>query len=97
MNDTIINDILATLGLQDLSPEEGADIIDRIGVLAIEDVLTKATDALPESAQDEYLKLLDTNPAPDDLFAFFNANIPNFPDLVNASVQEIAQNFKQEV
>lgn len=96
MNNDIINDILATLGLEGLPPEEGEAIVDRIGTLAIEDILTKATDALPETKQEEYLQLLDTNPTPDALFEFFNANISNFSEIVNASVQEIAQNFKQE-
>ncbi len=96
MDDTIINDILMTLGLDGLSPEDGAEIIDRIGALAMDEIITKATDALPESAQDAYLELLGTNPEPDTLMAFFDANIPNFSDIANESVQEIAQGFKQE-
>jgi len=94
MDTTIINQIITALGLTDLSPEENADIVDRIGTVAIEDILTRATDALPEDKQDAYMQLLDTNPDPDTLFAFFEQHIPTFDDIVQTTIDDIAQRFK---
>lgn len=96
MDTAIVNEILTTLGLDGLPPEDGMEIIDRIGILAMDEILAQAIDALPESAQDAYLQLLDTNPEPDALMEFFDANIPNFADIVQTAVQQIAQNFKEE-
>lgn len=96
MNDDIIKDILKSLGLEGLPTEEGAEIIDRIGTVAMDSILEQATEELPEAKQDEYLTLLDTNPTPDALFEFFNANIPTFSDIVQKAIQNIVEGINQE-
>lgn len=96
MNDDIIKDILKGLGLEGMPTEEGADLIDRIGTVAMDEIIEQATELLPETKQDEYLQLLDTNPTPDALFEFFSTNIPNFGEIVQSVMQEITQNLDQE-
>ena len=81
--------LVKALGIQSLSAEKQEEALERSGALVYQAVVTRALEEMDDPAVDEFEKLLEGEPTPETLLAFFQENIPGF----DAMIQEEAKNF----
>jgi pheromone shutdown protein TraB len=83
MDNILSKNIIKEWGLESLSPEKQAEMIDRIGKMAYQAVLVRALDILSEKEQTEFDLLLDEDTTtPQEVLAFLQSKIPTFEQLV---------------
>ncbi len=91
--DTQTHDILAkALGVDNLPEDQKATMIETAGAIIYQAVLTRAMEEMPEEALDEFEKIINAEPTPELVFAFFRSKIPNF----DAMIEEEAKNFIED-
>lgn len=81
--------LVQALGIGNLSPLEQEAALEHSGVLVYQAVVTRALEEMNPAAVDQFEKLLEGDPKPEDLLAFFQEKIPNFDDMI----AEEAKNF----
>ncbi len=74
--------LVKALGIESLPPEEQEAVLERSGALVYQAVVTRALEEMEDPAVDEFEKLLEGEPTPETLLAFFQEKIPNFNDMI---------------
>lgn len=91
--DTQTHDILAkALGVDNLPEDQKATMIETAGAIIYQAVLTRAMEEMPDEAIDEFEKIINTEPTPELVFAFFRSKIPNFDTMI----EEEAKTFIED-
>ncbi len=70
--------LVTTLGLSAMTQDEQDAIIQQVGQLIFQGVLLRIAPSLSEEAQNTLERLLDTDAAPEELFAFLRKENPDF-------------------
>ncbi len=83
MKDILSKDIVTEWGLQSLSPEKQAEMVERIGRILYQAILVKSLDILSEKEQEEFDVILDKDATtPQTVLAYLQSKIPTFDQLV---------------
>lgn len=91
--DTTTHAILAkALGVSSLPQEEQEAMIESAGAIIYQAVLTRAMEEMPEEALDEFEKIINGEPTPELIFAFFRSKIVDFDKMI----EEEAKNFIED-
>lgn len=95
MDTELQQQILQALGLEGFPEEDAQDILDRVSTLVMNEIVLSAAEQLPDDQIDAYAALVDTEPDPDTLLAFFGEHVENFGDIVQSAVNEVTDVFKK--
>ncbi len=99
--DTNTHSILAkALGVDGLPEDKKEAMIESAGAIVYQAVLTKAMEELPEEALDEFEKIINAEPTPELVFAFFRSNIMNFDSMIEEEAKafiEDGQNIMNQI
>lgn len=84
--------------LSDYSTEEKESVIDETISMITEAALMRGLADAPESVQDDFNDLLETEPNEEQLMEFIKKNIPNFEKLVaeEISIFDAMGDFKEK-
>ena len=85
----IQKNISDALDLSALPPEEQEEIIQRVGALVYQNVLTRALEVMPESDQNDFEKLLDRNAGPEEIFMFLKNKVPDFEKMIVEEAEKL--------
>ncbi|MDP3057232.1 MAG: DUF5663 domain-containing protein [bacterium] len=88
---TLEDNIITKLGLDNLSADKKTDILMRMADIIQKRLALRVMKMLPETALDEYIKIVDNNEIGGH--EFLVKKIPNYA----AIVEEEIVNFKQEI
>lgn len=84
--------IINILGLQALSDERKAELINNATELVQKRLLVRILDSLSDSEQKEFNTILDQNNQ-DSFQQFLTEKIPNLPDLLTEETTKLKQEF----
>ena len=76
------NMLVKALGIESLPLEKQEEIIGSAGAIIYQAVITRALEEMTDEVVDEFEKLTETEPTPDQMFAFFRQKIPNFDGMI---------------
>jgi hypothetical protein len=82
--------LVKALGIEALSPEDQEMALERSGALVYQAVITRALEEMDEPAVDAFEKLLEENPTPESVLAFFTEKIPNFEAMIAEEAKQFA-------
>jgi hypothetical protein len=83
MNNTLSQNIIKEWGLDNMSPEQREDAVDRIGKMLYQAVLVRSLDILSEKEQTDMDSLLDKEGSTiEDVLGFLASKIPTFDTLI---------------
>ena len=77
-NETMNSILIKALGLEKASPEKQAEVVEAIGVVVYQAVITRAMEEMSDDKLDAFEKVTDSEPTPEILIEFFMKEIPNF-------------------
>ena len=87
---TLSKDIIKEWGLESLSSEKQAEMVERIGRLVYQAILVRSLDILSEKEQTEFDLLLDEDTTtPQDVMAFLHGKIPTFEMLLGEEREKL--------
>ena len=79
---TIQKHIADFLDVDSLLPEEKEEILQRVGMLVYQNVMTRALEIMQDKDQDEFEKILDKNSEPTEIFTFLKEKVPGFEEII---------------
>jgi hypothetical protein len=88
-------DIINSLGLQNISSEEQVDILQTLEEQIHEKILSESMDKLDESQKAELDQLIETS-SPEEVLAFLEQHIPDFENLIKAISTQTVEEFKSQ-
>ena len=90
MTDILSQDVIQEWGLSSLPKEKQMEMVERIGRLVYQAILSRALDILSEKEQIEFDLLLDEDATtPQDVLAFLSSKISTFDQLVLEERQKL--------
>lgn len=92
MENTLTVNLIKAFGFEALSPEEQADVMERIGEVVNQRIVIRALKELSEKDRNELDTLLTGDPAYDTVFEFLRGKIATFDTMV----REESERFKEE-
>lgn len=92
MQNEIRTSIIDLFEIKKLPEDKQEEMINKIGGLIFQSVLIRILPLMPEEDVEEYNQLIENKVAPDELFDFFFAKVPNFLQIV----AEESENFRKE-
>jgi hypothetical protein len=89
--DTTNEQLMKSLGLDALPPEEKAVVMEKFADTLFQAVMVRGLELLPEDKKDLLDEAIKKSPesAQDVLMDFFMANIPNFQSVVDEEVNRV--------
>jgi len=81
-NDNLKNDVLAQLGLGNISDEKKAEIISKISELAQKRIILRVTEEMSEDQRENFEKFLETEEDPAKIENYIRENIPNIDSII---------------
>lgn len=88
-NDTMNSILIKALGLEKASPEKQAEVVEAIGVVVYQAVITRAMEEMTDDKLDAFEKITDAEPTPELLINFFMKEIPNFEMMMREEAAKI--------
>ncbi|OGJ02835.1 hypothetical protein A3G06_00390 [Candidatus Nomurabacteria bacterium RIFCSPLOWO2_12_FULL_46_14] len=88
----IRKNIIELFEIEKLPEEKQEETIGRIGKIIFQAVLTRVLPFLEEKDLEQYDKLMDSNPSPEQVLDFLFDKVPNFLQIV----AEETENFRKE-
>ena len=86
----IPKEVIEEWGLQSLSEDKQADIVERIGRMIYQAVLVRSLDILSEKEQAELDLIMDKDQTtPENVLAFLKSKIPTFDTILAEEKQKI--------
>ena len=86
--------IITEWSLEELSPQEQIDVVERLGRLIYQALLVRSLDILSHMEQDELDALLDIDTTtPEDVLAFLQKKIPTFHFLLKEEIENLKENL----
>jgi|AntRauTorckE6833_2_1112554.scaffolds.fasta_scaffold20789_2 DNA-binding GntR family transcriptional regulator len=92
----IYDEVIQAFELEEVTEEMQEAFLMQFGDMIYEAVTLRAVEELPEDAYDDFDALIATNPDIEDVFAFFESNIPTFNDLVIEETQNIKSDLDKK-
>ena len=89
------NKIIEALDIGHLSETDRQQTIEMASVAVYQGVVSEAVEKLTDEQGDAFERLLDGEPTPEAVLQFFQANIPDFDQLVAAEVTNFIQEGKE--
>lgn len=86
---TVYSALIKALKLENASPEKQDEVVEAIGVLIYQAVITRAMEEIGDDKLDEFEKVTDSDPTPEKLIEFFLKNIPNFEEMMHEEAMKI--------
>lgn len=84
--------IISILGIQSLSDERKADILDQASALVEKRLLVRVMESLDDAKRQEFESMLE-NSNREALQAFMTSNVPRFTDWVGEEVNNLKKEF----
>ena len=81
-NDNLKNDVLAQLGLGNISDEKKAEIISKISELAQKRIILRVTEEMSEDQRENFEKFLEAEEDPAKIENYIRENIPNIDSII---------------
>ncbi len=88
-NETMNSILIKALGLEKASPEKQAEVVEAIGVVVYQAVITRAMEEMTDDKLDSFEKVTDSEPTPEILINFFMQEIPNFEMMMKEEAAKI--------
>lgn len=88
-NETMNSILIKALGLEKASPEKQAEVVEAIGVVVYQAVITRAMEEMSDDKLDAFEKVTDSEPTPEILIEFFMKEIPNFDTMMKEEAAKI--------
>lgn len=82
MFNEINKNIVTTLGINLLPVEKQKEVMERLGAIVYQEVMLRVLDILNEEDKDEFEKLIEKNPDPENVFSWLAVKIPNIDEIV---------------
>jgi hypothetical protein len=81
-------EIIETFGLEDLAPEKQDELISKVGEVFLKRLFLATLDKLGTQGSKEYEGLLEKEASVDEIEAFLEVKIPNYPVFVRGVVTD---------
>lgn len=91
-NETMNSILIKALDIEKASPEKQAEVIESIGVVTYQAVITRAMEEMSDDKLDEFEKITDSEPTPEILINFFIKEIPNFEIMMKEEAAKVLSN-----
>src|SRR3989344_2614683 len=88
--------LIKSLGMEEASEEKQNEVIESLGVVIYQAVVTRALEEMNDGQLDEFEKISAGEPTPEILVEFFLQKIPNFEQMMKEEAKTIvddAQNI----
>lgn len=92
MENTLTVNLIKAFGFEALSPEEQADVMERIGEVVNQRILIRAISELQDADKDSLNTFLATDPSYEAIFEFLRGKLADF----DVMVREESDRFKEE-
>jgi hypothetical protein len=89
MFNQINKNIVLILGINTLPIEKQKEAMERLGSIVYQEVMLRVLDILTEEDKDEFEKLIEKNPNPENLFDFLSNKLPNFEEIVKEEAEKL--------
>ena len=87
---SITNTITAEWGIDQFTPEEQLDILERVGALVYQAILVRASESLVDIDKVEFeLMLGEEGQNPEDVLLFLDKKIPHFSEIIQEETQKV--------
>lgn len=90
-------EIIETFGLQDVATEKQDELIARMGEVFLKKLFLATLDKLGDHGSREYEELLKKEASLDEIEAFLEAKIPNYPVFVRGVVTEFKNDMDKRL
>lgn len=88
--DTTIHSVLIkALGLENASKEKQDEVVESMGAVIYQAVITRALEEMKDETVDEFEIITDNDPTPEKLIKFFMEKIPNFEAMMKEEATAI--------
>jgi hypothetical protein len=88
-SETMNSILIKALGLEKASPEKQMEVVEAIGVVVYQAVITRAMEEMSDDKLDAFEKVTDAEPTPEILIDFFMQEIPNFETMMKEEATKI--------
>ncbi len=90
-------ELIGTFGLEDVAKEKQDELIGRIGEVFLKRLFLATIDKLGDKGAREYEELLDKEASVEEMEAFFEEKIPNYPVFVRGVVTEFRKDMDKHM
>lgn len=87
----INNNIIKTLGIDSLPPEQQKEAVERLGAIVYQEVMLRVLDLMSEEDKDTFEKLIEVSPDPEIMFTFLGEKIPNLEEIINEEATKLRE------
>lgn len=92
----IKREFIAEFNLGVLAPEKQDAMVDQMTELLMKKILVQTMEKLGDTGMDEYEQLLTTKPTQEEIEAFLKNKIPEYDEMVQASVADFKTEMKND-
>lgn len=91
MFNDINKNIVVTLGINTLPVEKQKEAMERLGAIVYQEVMLRVLDILSEEDKDEFEKIIEKNPDPENLFEYLINKVPNLDQIVKEEAEKLRE------
>ncbi len=88
-----LDQLVEDLGMNDLPQDKKDELLAKISEAFLGRIFVEVMEKIGEDGRDEYEKLMEKNPEPQEVDKFFASKIENYDGFVT----KVAQDFKEEL
>ncbi|PJA87941.1 MAG: hypothetical protein CO140_01560 [Candidatus Moranbacteria bacterium CG_4_9_14_3_um_filter_40_7] len=85
--------LLEELGLSGIPKEKQEQLVVKMTEVLLKRIFLETVNKLDEKNREEYAKMIENNPTPEELDEFLSSRINNYDEMINT----IIENFKEEM
>jgi hypothetical protein len=83
------SDILELIGIQELPVEEQEELLLDLGDIVFRGTMLRLIERMDDSTQEDFSKLMDTDPQEDEVMAFLKERVPESDQAVEETLADL--------